>query len=308
MGSQTKETYVGLFTAGLFVVAAASVSITTTAVGDPVPLQNASNIWSFNTVKQKMLKGETIRATRLTSNTATGGNPGSNPGNFCTVASTPNDDFVWTDMVHSGLEFSYTWKMWATLPSCGNASAHLVGAEIFFGKQVNFVTKAYFRAPDPAADQLNNKEMSRATDGGAMVIMIDAVNQAQAASIVQRAYYPPIGARDLGPLDQIKLVYPTVSNYAGTYNDNLTVFVNISTIEGVSNAGAIAAVNGIHGVFLDTANLESESGYPVGSPDFTMLQNQVVQAFRSAGKYVCIPTWNTTATDQTTPDTLTCTP
>lgn len=302
MRFQAKQTYAAFVVGGLFAAAAANLSIAPVAMGNP------GHVWSFNTVKQKMLRGETIRATRLTSNTAVGGNPGSDPGNFCTVAKTPSNDFVWTDMVHSGLEFSYTWKMWATLPSCGKAAAPLVGAEIFFGKRVNFVTKAYFRAPDPAADQLNTKEMSRATDGGAMVVIIEAENQAQAESIVQRAYYPPLGARDLGPLDQVKLVYPTAPSYADTYNDNVTIFVNVSTIEGVSNAFAIAAVNGVHGVFLDTANLESESGYPVGSPDFTMLQNQVVQAFRSVGKYVCIPTWNTTSTNQTTPDTLTCTP
>jgi hypothetical protein len=255
-----------------------------------------------------MLAGETVQATRLTSNTASGGNPGSDAGNFCTVASAQGNDFVWTDMVHSGLEFSYTWKMWATLPTCAGASAHLVGAEIFFGKRINFVTKAFFRPPDPAADELNNKEMSRTTDGGAMVIMTEVENAAQAESVVARAYYPPVGQRDVGP-GQYSTVYPSVAgDYLGTYNSNLTVLVNISTIEGVANASAIANVQGVHGVFLDTANLESESGYAMGSADFTMLQNAVTSAFRSVNKYVCIPTWNTTATNQTTQDTLTCTP
>jgi HpcH/HpaI aldolase/citrate lyase family len=310
------RTKISLLAAGVFAATAAvSLSTTTTALGQapdvpswlwPLNNETVGQVWSFNTVKQKMRKGQTIYATRLTSNTAANGAPGSDLANYCTIASTPGNDFVWTDMVHSGLEFSYTWKMWATLPSCTTAAAHLVGAEIFYAKRVNFVTKAYFRPPDPGADLLAIKEMARATDGGAMVIMIEAENGAQAQQIVQRAYYPPVGARDLGP-GQYNLVYPSVSNYVGTYNANLTVFVNISTILGVSNASEIAGTYGIHGVFLDTANLESESGYAVGSPDFTMLQNAVVQAFRAAGKYVCIPTWNTTATDQTKADTLTCT-
>src|SRR6266404_1541453 len=159
------------------VLAAATIGVSPCVLGQ---------IW--NPVKQKMLSGATIVAKRVDS---------ADPTTYCNIASTPGTDFTWTDMVHSGLEFSYVWQAWAA--PCPTAVATMRGAEIFYTKRVNFITKAYFRSPDPSANELVLKEMQHATDGGAMVIMIQVENVAQAQQVVQRAYYPPIGARDLGP-------------------------------------------------------------------------------------------------------------
>jgi 2-keto-3-deoxy-L-rhamnonate aldolase RhmA len=180
--------------------------------------------------------------------------------------------------------------------------AGIRGAEIFYSKRVNFVTKAYFRPPDPAADQLQIKEMQRATDGGAMVIVIQVENPAQAQQAVQRAYYPPMGARDLGP-GQYDIVYPaslTGGNYVGTYNSNLVLIANIGTVAGVSQAKMIAATAGISALYVDTMNLESDSGYGRGTPDFNKLLQFVQVSALASKKYMC------TANRTATPNTLTC--
>ena len=350
MRSRGNQTYVNLLAAGAFVVtAAAGLSTTTTtavAAGVPTflwPLMtgNEARVWSFNTVKQKMIAGTTLHATAYTSNTATGGNPGSNIANLCAVATVnAGDDFVWSDMAFADLEYAYAGKSWATLSTCAAGHAPLIGAEAIYGKKVNYTTKAYYRAPDPAVDYLNNKEMSRVTDGGAMVIIIQTDNANQAQEVVKRTYYPMttvygiVGQRDIGPIGipsssksglNAEAVYPTVGGgsdtacshvpvanpvwpdcYTGTYNENVTVFVKLSTIEGVSNADAIAAIPGIHGVFVDTADLQSESGYAAGSPDWNFLVQHASNAFLELGKYVCIPKFNTTVTSQTTANTMIC--
>jgi hypothetical protein len=260
--------------------AAAAIGISPSVLGQ---------IW--NPVKQKILSGGTIVAKRVDS---------SDPTAYCTTASTPGTDFTWTDMVHSGLDYSYAWAMWAA--SCPTAVAKIVGAEIFYSKRVNFVTKAYFRAPDPAADELQTKEMQRATDGGAMVIIIEVENVAQAQQVVQRAYYPPMGARDLGP-GQYNTVYPasvTGGNYVGTYNNNLVVIASIGTVAGVSQAKGIAALPGIHALYLDIMNLESDSGYAQGTPDFNKLASFVSLSALASHKRLC------TADRTTTPNTMTC--
>jgi 2-keto-3-deoxy-L-rhamnonate aldolase RhmA len=203
-------------------------------------------------------------------------------------------------MVHSGMEYGYVATMW-TAP-CPTAVARMRAAEIFYAKRVDFITKAFFRPPDPAANELQPKEMQRATDTGAMVIMINVDNVEQAKQVVQRAYYPPIGARDLGT-GEYETIYPDAvagGSYVKTYNENLTVIAIISTIEGVSQADAIAAVPGIHALSIDTQTLESEAGYRAGTPDYNKLEQAIRAAAVAAKKYLC-------ATDRsTTPNTLNC--
>src|SRR2546421_2489175 len=266
------------------VLAAATIGISPSVPGQ---------VW--NPVKQKILAGSPIVAKRADS---------ADPAAYCNIASTPGTDFTWTDMVHSGLEFSYVWSMWAA--PCPTAVAAIRGAEIFYTKRVNFITKAYFRAPDPSADELVFKEMQHATDGGAMVIVINVDNVAQAEQVVKRTYYPPIGARDLGPgqYDKVNPASVTGGDYVGTYNDNVVIIAGISSVAGVSQANAIAAVPGIHALYLVNMTLESDAGYPGGSQDFFKLAQAVRVAAQANQKYLC--TTDRTTTPTATPNTLTC--
>ena len=259
-------------------LAAATIGISPSVLGQ---------VW--NTVKQKILAGSPIVAKRIDN---------SDPATYCSIASTPGTDFTWTDMVSSGLDYSYAWAMWAA--SCPTAVATMRGAQILYAERPSFLNGALPRPPEPR--ELVAKEVQHATDGGAMVLMIQTDSTAQAQQVVQRAYYPPIGARDLGP-GQYDTVYPaalTGGNYVGTYNANLVVIAIISTVAGASQAKAIAATPGIHGLVLDAMNLESDSGYPQGSADFNILANFVRLSALASHKYLC-------TTDRTiTPNTLTC--
>lgn len=249
-----------------------------------------AQVWPTNNVRQKMLAGDRVVAKRIDV---------ADPANYCAMASAPGTDFVWTDMVHSGMEFGYVAQMWAA--PCPAATAKMRAAEIFYAKRVDFITKSFFPQGDLATNEMQPKEMQRATDSGAMVIMINVDNAEQAKQVVQRAYYPPVGIRDLGT-GQYDLLYPesAANGYVKTYNQNLTVIAIISTIEGVSQANAIAAVPGIHALSIDTMNLESEAGYRAGTPDYNLLDQAIRAAARTAQKHLCV-------TDRTTsPNTLTC--
>jgi 2-keto-3-deoxy-L-rhamnonate aldolase RhmA len=257
------------------------------AIGSPASAQ----VWTTNTVKQKMLAGQPIVARRIHV---------ADPAVYCRMASAAGTDFVWTDMVHSGMEFGYVSAMWAAV--CPGATAKMRAAEIFFQKEVDFVTKAYYKAPDPRANAMHPKEMQRATDSGAMVVMINVDNVEQARQVVQRAYYPTSGLRDLG-IGQFEALYPEAAaagGYVRSYNDNLTVIAIISSVEGVSQASAIAAVAGIHALSIDTMNLESDAGYRRGSPDYNKLELAIRAAAVVNQKYLCV-------TDRSTsPNTLNC--
>src|SRR4051812_49085325 len=64
----------------------------------------SQQIWPTNAVKQNILSGAPFVAKRIdTPDAAT----------YCAIASTPGVQFTWTDMVSSGLDYSYAWAMWA---------------------------------------------------------------------------------------------------------------------------------------------------------------------------------------------------
>src|SRR5262249_53758950 len=106
------------------IVVAVAIAAATIGTGPSATAQE----WTSNSVKQKMRVGLPVVAKRIDT---------ADPAAYCNIASTPGTDFTWTDMVHSGLEFSYVWQMWAA--PCPNAVAKLRGAEIFYSGRGDFV-------------------------------------------------------------------------------------------------------------------------------------------------------------------------
>jgi len=283
MPSQTRQTSIGL-PGAVVAIAAAAIVFSAPLVG----AQSGPGVW--NPVKQKMLHAERVVAKRVDTSDA---------AIYCDIASMPATDFTWTDMVSSGLDYSYVWTMWAA--PCATQVASIRGAEIFYSERPSFLNGALPRSPETR--ELVTKEVQHATDGGAMVLMINVDDGAQARQVVKKAYYPPTGTRALGK-GQFNTIYPasmTGGDYLGSYNDNLVVIAIISTVKGVSQVSTIASVSGIHALFLDAMNLESESGYAQYSPDFSRLTDAVRKAASVSRKYFCL------ADRTTSPQTLTCT-
>jgi len=280
------------------VIAAAALIASPSSIGHPAEEHGhahkhgrARHVWSTNTAKQNILSGAPIVAKRIDSSSTT---------SYCDVASTPGTDFTWVDMSGSGLEYSHAWTLWAA--PCPGAVAKMRGAEVIYTergtKYTQYTTKA--DAPPLGQRELTEKEIQKATDGGAVVLIIPVDTAAQARQAVRRAYYPPFGTRGLGP-GQFDAIYGDVTtDYRGTYNDNLVMIAMVSTVEGASNAAEIARVRGVHALFLDAMNLESSSGYPQGSPDYEKLAQAIRAGAQAGQRHLC------TADRSTTPHTLTC--
>ena len=258
----------------------------TTMLASPLVL---AQVWSTNTARQAINSGAPLVAKRIDS---------ADTANYCTVASMPGTHFTWVDTSSSGLDYPYAWALWAT--SCPTAVARMRGAEVKYAERVEPISGAI--PVNPAQRSLAPQEVMKALDGGAMVLMIPVNTAAQAQQVVKRAYYPPMGQRSVGP-GQFDEIYPagvTGGSYRNSYNDNLVVIAIVSTVEGASNAKAIAATPGIHALFLDSMNLESSAGYPQGSPDYNKLADLIRVSALASRKHLC------TANRSVTPHTLTC--
>lgn len=106
-----------------------------------------------------------------------------------------------------------------------------------------------------------SSQIQRALDLGAYGIIVPVVNTAaDAHAVIRDAYFPPLGERSRGGV-RAPLAFATDGNtYRERANDEILVFVQIETDEAVANAAAIAAVEGIDGLFVGPNDLAISSG------------------------------------------------
>jgi HpcH/HpaI aldolase/citrate lyase family len=246
------------------------------------------DVWRANTAKRNIISGAPLVAKRVAS---------ADPAQYCAAASTPHTHFTWVETVSSELDYTHAWAIWAA--DCPTAVATMRGAEVTYAERVEPASGAI---PTQAKKrQLADLQIQKATDGGAVVLLVPVDTAAEAAQAVRRAYYPPMGTRSFGP-GQFDAVYAGVtSNYRRTYNDNVVLIAIVSTVEGAYNADDIAGVRGIHAIFLDAMNLESSSGYLQATKEYKMLASAITDAAQKERLHLC------TADRSTTPHTLTCT-
>ncbi|HEX3775445.1 MAG TPA: 2-dehydro-3-deoxyglucarate aldolase [Polyangiaceae bacterium] len=114
-------------------------------------------------------------------------------------------------------------------------------------------------------------------------------NAEQARAAVAATRYPPAGVRGMGTAHRSNR-YGYVPDYFTTVNDNISVMVQIESAAGVANAGNIAAVDGVDGLFIGPSDLSAALGY-LGQPNHPEVQQamaRVLAAAREHGKPVGI--------------------
>ncbi len=130
--------------------------------------------------------------------------------------------------------------------------------------------------------------LARVLDVGARGVMVPMVSGAeQAERIVRYAKYPPAGRRgaafgvahddyDAGD------IHATMREA----NDEVLLIAHIETAEGLENADAIAAVEGIDVLWIGQSDLTNSLGIPgdFDHPDFQRALDRVVEACRKNGK------------------------
>lgn len=219
------------------------------------PPANAK-IW--NPVKVKMLAGEKVTGGTNFSST--------DPATYCAFANA-GYDFIWMEMQHDQRDWNQVAKMWATCP---------------YAKAVPGVRVAY-------ADE---REIQRATDAGALVVVVPTVDTVEEAIEARNwTYFPPLGRRSNGGGQAFggAMWGGVPGGYRATFNDNVVLILMIETLEGIKNAAEIAKVPGVTALFAASGDLGNFSGYAQGSPDYERLINVVHDAALGAGKRLCGP-------------------
>jgi 4-hydroxy-2-oxoheptanedioate aldolase len=122
---------------------------------------------------------------------------------------------------------------------------------------------------------------------GAQTLLIPMVDSAeQAARMVAATRYPPRGIRGVGSALARSSRWNQIGDYLHTADAQMCVLLQVETQKGVANLAAIAATEGVDGVFFGPADLSASMGL-IGQPGHPQVQQAVldgIKLVRAAGK------------------------
>lgn len=109
--------------------------------------------------------------------------------------------------------------------------------------------------------------------------------QEQAELAVASTRYPPAGIRGVSVSHRSNM-FGTVPDYFTSINDNIAVMVQIESQQGVDNLDAIAAVDGIDGIFVGPSDLAAGMGHlgNAGHPDVRAAIRHIFARAKAHGK------------------------
>ncbi|MFS0867801.1 HpcH/HpaI aldolase/citrate lyase family protein [Microbacterium sp. 179-B 1A2 NHS] len=135
----------------------------------------------------------------------------------------------------------------------------------------------------PSGDAVVLKQV---LDLGAQNILVPMVDSAaQAEDLVRAVRYPPRGVRGVGSALARSARWNRVDDYLADADRHVSLFVQVETAAGVRNAAAIAAVEGVDGVFVGPSDLAASMGL-LGRqthPDVVAAVLRAFEAVRSTG-------------------------
>ncbi len=221
----------------------------TWAAVSAAPAAAQSQVRIFNTVKEKLARGEQVVGGTIDT---------ADPDIYCAVANA-GFDFTWIEMQHSALTYSEVARMiWA----CRGAPA------------IPFI-----RIPTPTEG-----DIQKATDIGALGIivpMVDSMDEIRDA--VTYAHYPPMGKRSQGG-GQYGALWGR--DYRAAANENIMIVAMIEQPEGVDIIEQVANLEGVDVVFVASSDLSSFTGRSQGDPEYERLVTRVKDVTTAAGRVV----------------------
>lgn len=128
--------------------------------------------------------------------------------------------------------------------------------------------------------------IKRFLDLGAQTLLIPMVNtveDARAAVLAMR--YPPEGIRGVSALTRATR-FGRVKDYTAQVEAQLCLLVQVETREALDNIEAIAAVEGVDGIFIGPADLAASLGHigKSGHPEVVAAIEDAVRRIRAAGR------------------------
>jgi 4-hydroxy-2-oxoheptanedioate aldolase len=117
-------------------------------------------------------------------------------------------------------------------------------------------------------------------DIGAQTLLVPMVESAEQAKLLVAAMrYPPAGIRGVAPALARASQWNRVANYLHEANDQMCLLVQMETRRGLENLDAIAAVEGVDGVFIGPADLSASLGH-LGDPGHADVEQAIEDAIR----------------------------
>jgi 4-hydroxy-2-oxoheptanedioate aldolase len=171
------------------------------------------------------------------------------------------------------------WGLWLGLPDtscaeiCGSAGFDWV---LIDGEHASFdltsikhhlqALAPHSASPIVRAEDGNPTLIKRLLDIGAQTLLVPMINSAEEAqNVVKSALYPPLGNRGIGSALARASQWNRIPQYIHRANDQISILVQVETQEAVNNIEAIAAVDGIDGIFIGPSDLCGSMGH-IGNP------------------------------------------
>jgi 4-hydroxy-2-oxoheptanedioate aldolase len=124
-------------------------------------------------------------------------------------------------------------------------------------------------------------------DIGAQTLLVPMVESAeQARELVRAMHYPPSGVRGVGSALARASRWNSIPGYLDKADAQMCLLVQIENLDGLANLDAIAAVEGVDGVFIGPADLSAAMGHR-GNPAHPEVQAAIEDAIariQKAGK------------------------
>ena len=122
---------------------------------------------------------------------------------------------------------------------------------------------------------------------GATTLLVPMIENAdQARELVRAMKYPPAGIRGVGSGLARSSRWGGIANYLAEANERVCLLVQVETIDAMEQLDAIAAVDGVDGVFIGPADLSASMGL-LGQPSHPEVRTVVesaIERIQRAGK------------------------
>ncbi|OCW55969.1 aldolase/citrate lyase family protein [Hoeflea olei] len=203
------------------------------------------------------------------------------------------------DFKHAIAEGRQQIGLWVTLPSGFTAEALatcgydwlLLDTEHSVGDPMTVFEQLQAVAPHPVSAVVRPVSndiavIKRLLDAGAQTLLIPYVqNAAEARAAVEAMRYGPRGLRGFAGLTRATR-YGTVEDYATRVEEELCLLVQVETADALGEIEAIAAVDGVDGIFIGPADLAASMGHPgnPAHPDVVAAIEDAIARIRAAGK------------------------
>lgn len=128
--------------------------------------------------------------------------------------------------------------------------------------------------------------IKRYLDIGAQTLLLPFVQSAaEARAAVAATRYAPVGVRGMGGSMRASN-FGRTADYVARAHEELCVLVQVETREALDQIEAIAAVDGIDGIFIGPADLSASMGYPgqARHPEVEAAIEDAIRRIRQSGK------------------------